>query len=137
MIEEHIKFNEEPKPVIYTPTTYHSSNMSVSWPTKSAEQKAAWVKLINEEYIKSISLYRVGDTVSLATNVACVVEIARFETDPEKCMSYNGFPCVIKGIIKSWQNPNEISYSLQELNWQSLVPCDVVSSLSDGNANGC
>lgn len=122
MIEEHIKFNEEPKPFVYTQTNFYGANYhSTAWATKTEDQKKAWVALINSEYLKAIGLCKIGDHVNLKTNQACVVEIARFETDPEKVISYQGMPCVLKGIIRTWQNPNEISYALSEINWDTVI----------------
>lgn len=131
MIEEHIKFHEEPT----TSVTYYGNNSVISWHSKSAEQKATWVALIATEYLKAMTLYKPGDHVSLKTNAACVVEIVRFETDPEKVISYQGLPCVIKGIIKTWQNPNELAYSIPELDWTTLVP--VQSPLLEGSNDEC
>jgi hypothetical protein len=131
MIEEHIKFHEEPT----TYVTHYNNNSVISWHSKSAEQKAAWVALISTEYLKAMTLYKAGDHVSLKTNAACVVEIVRFETDPEKVISYQGLPCVIKGIIKTWQNPNELAYSIPELDWTTLVP--VQAPILEGSNDDC
>jgi len=131
MIEEHIKFHEEPAP--YN-VNYHNNSV-ISWHSKSVQQKADWVALINTEYLKAMTLYKPGDHVSLKTNAACVVEIIRFETDPEKVISYQGLPCVIKGIIKTWQNPNELAYSVPELDWTTLVPVQL--PLLEGSNNDC
>jgi len=120
MIEEHIKFHEEPSTTVVV--TYPSYN-NASWPSKSAEQKKEWQDLIALEHSKAMVLYSLGDRVSLKSNTACVIEIVRFETDPEKVIAYKDLPCVIKGTIKTWQNPNEISYSLLELGiYPSIIP---------------
>lgn len=135
MIEEHIKFHEEPStPVVVTYPTYTNAG----WYSKSPEQKAEWQNLITIEYAKAMTLYRPGDLVNLKSNAACVVEIVRFETDPEKVVAYKNLPCVIKGIIRTWQNPNEISYSLPELDWTTLVTVQApVINLPDGANDEC
>jgi len=130
MIEEHIKFHEEAKPVS-SPTNYQT----IAWNQKSEEQKNDWLATINKEYLKAVSMYQIGDHISLKTNAACVVEIVRFETDPEKVISYMGLPCIIKGAIKTWQSPSEIAYSLPELDWATLVPVKTTPLLLGAGAN--
>lgn len=135
MIEEHIKFHEEPSTtVVITYPTYSN----VAWASKTPEQKKEWQDLINLEYAKAMTLYRPGDLVNLKSNSACVVEIVRFDTNPETVVAYKNLPCVIKGVLRTWQNPNEISYSLPELDWTTLVTVQApVITLPDGANDEC
>lgn len=111
MIEESIKFHEEPIIV------YYGSSTQLNPPFRTKEQDAAWFKQIEEARTRAKSLFEVGDFVKLNTSTQSEIEILGFVEDNQDVITYQNEPCIIIGINRTWQSPNPIKYGLNEVNY--------------------
>lgn len=111
MIEESIKFHEEPTVI------YYSSSTQRNPPFRTKEQDEAWFKEIETARIMAKSLFEVGDFVKLRTSTQSEIEILGFVEDNKDVITYQNEPCIIIGINRTWQSPNPIKYGLNEVNY--------------------
>ena len=116
MITGEIKLYDEPLP------TYQSYNVVVKQETP--EEREAWLKRCQEDLDKAKIIFSIGDTVCTKTAPASPLTVVCFIDDINTMQKYQGQPCIIKCKNMAYKAAQDIQYSFNELDLQTLEKKD-------------
>ena len=116
MITGEIKLYDEPLP------TYQSYNVVVKQET--AAEREAWLKRCQEDLDKAKNIFSIGDTVCTKTTPAAPLTVMCFIEDISTMQKYQGQPCIIKCKNLACKAAQDIQYSFNELDIQTLEKKD-------------
>lgn len=116
MITGEIKLYDEPLP------TYQSYNVVVTQET--AAERDAWLKRCQEDLDKAKIIFAIGDTVCTKVNSQSPLTVMCFIDDINTMQKYQGQPCIIKCKNLAFKAAQEIQYSFNELDLQTIEKKD-------------
>jgi len=116
MITGEIKLYDEPLP------TYSSYNVVVKQET--AAEREAWLKRCQEDLDKAKNIFSIGDTVCTKTMPTNQLTVMCFIEDISTMQKYQGQPCIIKCKNLAYKAAQDIQYSFNELDLQTLEKKD-------------
>lgn len=116
MITGEIKLYDEPLP------TYQSYNVVVTQQT--AAERDAWLKRCQEDLDKAKIIFAIGDTVCTKMNLRSPLTVMCFIDDINTMQKYQGQPCIIKCKNLAFKAAQEIQYSFNELDLQTIEKKD-------------
>jgi len=112
MITGEIKLYDEPLP------TYQSYNVAVKQET--AAEREAWLKRCQEDLDKAKNIFSIGDTVCTKNMPTAPLTVMCFIEDISTMQKYQGQPCIIKCKNLAYKAAQDIQYSFNELDLQTL-----------------
>lgn len=112
MITGEIKLYDEPLP------TYPSYSVVVKQET--AAEREAWLKRCQEDLDKAKIIFSIGDTVCTKTAPSSPLTVMCFIEDINTMQKYQGQPCIIKCKNMTYKTAQDIQYSFNELDLQTI-----------------
>jgi len=112
MITGEIKLYDESVP------TYQSYNVVVKQETVA--EREAWLKRCQEDLDKAKIIFSIGDTVCTKTALQSPLTVVCFIEDVNTMQKYQGQPCIIKCKNMIYKAAQDIQYSFNELDLQTL-----------------